>query len=100
MRFRLAAKTLPGKPDIVLSKHRAIVLVHGCFWHRHEGCKYTTMPATNTAFWMAKFEANINRDRRVRKLLEDAGWRVFLIWECEIAVAELKRLRDRIVSGT
>ena len=83
-RFRLHSGKVHGRPDLVLPKHRAVVFVHGCFWHRHEGCRYTTMPATRPEFWQAKFDANFARDSAVRtKLLED-GWRVATVWECAL----------------
>lgn len=83
LRFRLHAK-LPGKPDIVLPRHRAVVFVHGCFWHRHGGCKVASTPKSNTDFWEEKFGRNVARDARVRRELEEAGWRVHIAWECEL----------------
>lgn len=83
-RYRLHSKTVPGRPDLVLSKHQAIVFVHGCFWHRHEGCRYTTTPSTRPEFWQAKFDANVARDRTVYDLQLDAGWRVATVWECAL----------------
>jgi DNA mismatch endonuclease, patch repair protein len=76
-------RTLPSRPDIVLPRWRTVILVHGCFWHRHPGCRLTTTPQTRMDFWYQKFEANISRDRRQRTLLKKAGWRVLVIWECE-----------------
>lgn len=81
-RFRLHARELPGRPDIVLPKWRAIVFVHGCFWHRHAGCRLTTNPATRPEFWSAKFAGNVERDGRNERNLLDAGWRVAVVWEC------------------
>lgn len=83
-RFRLHPKNVPGRPDLVLAKHRAVVFVHGCFWHRHEGCRYVTTPSTRPEFWKAKFEANVLRDRAVQTTLMDAGWRVATVWECAL----------------
>lgn len=83
-RFRLHCKKVHGRPDLVLPRYRAVVFVHGCFWHRHKGCRYTTTPSTRQDFWRAKFEANVTRDETVlRKLLED-GWRVTTVWECAL----------------
>lgn len=91
-RFRLYSKDLPGKPDIVLPKYRTVVFVHGCFWHRHEGCRSTTTPSTRTEFWQAKFDGNVERDNRNKVELEAAGWTVIIVWECD-----LKADADRIV---
>ncbi len=83
-RFRLHVARLPGSPDIVLPKYKAVLFVHGCFWHRHVGCRYASTPATRPEFWADKFKANTDRDRRNYRQLLDAGWRVFTIWECGI----------------
>lgn len=83
-RFRLHSSKVPGRPDLVLPKHHAVVFVHGCFWHRHEGCRYTTVPATRPDFWRAKFDANVARDSAVRKILFEDGWRVATVWECAL----------------
>ncbi|WP_441351183.1 very short patch repair endonuclease [Thioclava sp. NG1] len=83
-RFRLHSKRVHGRPDLVLPRYRAVVFVHGCFWHRHEGCRYTTTPSTRQDFWQTKFKANVARDEAVLgKLLED-GWRVAVVWECAL----------------
>jgi DNA mismatch endonuclease (patch repair protein) len=83
-RFRLHRRDLPGTPDIVLPKLRKVVLVHGCFWHRHVGCKYAYVPKSNVSFWLDKFDANVRRDRAVIEALEAMRWDVLTIWECEI----------------
>jgi DNA mismatch endonuclease, patch repair protein len=83
-RFRLHRRDLPGKPDIVLPKYRAVVLVHGCFWHQHRNCKKTTLPKQNASFWAKKLRSNVLRDRRVQRRLRDLGWRVIVVWECEV----------------
>jgi DNA mismatch endonuclease (patch repair protein) len=82
LRFRLHAK-LPGKPDLVFPKYRTVVFVHGCFWHRHKSCRFATTPASNVKFWLEKFNANVQRDERVKKQLRNLGWSVLTIWECE-----------------
>lgn len=82
-RFRLHARELPGRPDIVLRKHKALIFVNGCFWHRHAGCRLTTTPASNAAFWETKFARNVERDRQNYDLLRAAGWRIAIVWECE-----------------
>lgn len=82
-RFRLHRKDLPGRPDIVFPRFRAAVFVHGCFWHRHDGCRYAYTPKSRVEFWMEKFKKNIAHDRRSEKALRNLGWRVLVIWECE-----------------
>jgi DNA mismatch endonuclease, patch repair protein len=82
-RFRLHRSDLPGTPDIVLPKYRTVVFVHGCFWHRHEGCRRTTTPKTRQQFWVTKFMTNVERDKRVKQALTAMGWRVITLWECE-----------------
>ncbi len=84
VRFSLRRKDLPGKPDIVLPKSGAVVFVHGCFWHRHKGCKVATIPKTRTDFWQAKFAANVARDKRNQRDLKKAGWKVIVLWECQV----------------
>ena len=83
LRFRLHCKNLPGHPDLVFPKHRLVVFVHGCFWHRHQGCKYAYTPKSRVAFWTEKFTANVARDARQEAELIALGWRVLVIWECE-----------------
>lgn len=83
-RFRLHRKDLPGCPDLVLPKHRLVVFINGCFWHRHPNCPRATMPASNIAYWQKKFAGNVQRDAINRQKLAELGWRVFTIWECEL----------------
>lgn len=83
-RYRLHAKDLPGKPDLVFPRFKAAVFVEGCYWHRHEGCRYSTTPATNQTFWVRKFAENVARDKRHIDALRDTGWRVARVWECGI----------------
>jgi DNA mismatch endonuclease (patch repair protein) len=83
-RFRLHDPKLPGRPDIVLRKHRAVVFVHGCFWHRHPHCQNATMPSSRRDFWSTKFTATVERDRRKAKELAAAGWKVITVWECDL----------------
>lgn len=82
-RFRLHRRDLPGRPDIVLPAYRTCIFVHGCFWHRHEGCRLTTMPSSNVEFWRSKFDANVRRDSAVIQSLQAIGWRCAVVWECE-----------------
>ncbi|MCM2131484.1 very short patch repair endonuclease [Larsenimonas rhizosphaerae] len=84
LRYRLHRKDLPGKPDLVLTRHNLVVFVHGCFWHRHPECFYATSPATRKAFWQEKLQKNVERDQRQIALLREDGWRVLVIWECGI----------------
>ncbi|MGE0446485.1 MAG: very short patch repair endonuclease [Vicinamibacterales bacterium] len=98
-RFRLHRKDLPGSPDIVLPRHRIALFVHGCFWHRHEGCKFSYTPKSNRAFWLSKFRANRARDRSVVAALEVSGWRVAVIWECETKKeSHLRKAAGRITA--
>ena len=82
LRFRLHRADLPGRPDIVFPRHQVVVLVHGCFWHRHD-CGLAANPKTRPEFWEAKFQANVRRDALTKQRLEEAGWQVIVIWECE-----------------
>lgn len=84
LRYRLHDRTLPGTPDLVFRRFGAVCFVHGCFWHRHAGCRYATTPATRGEFWQAKFHANLKRDRRSQDALLDSGWRVAVVWECAL----------------
>lgn len=99
-RYRLHGASLPGRPDVVLRKYKAVVFVHGCFWHRHDGCKIASIPKSNTDFWLQKFEKNVDRDRRVCSNLASEGWRVFVVWECELSPGKVsetaKHLAKRI----
>ncbi len=88
-RYRINDKGLPGSPDIVLPKYRTAVFVHGCFWHGHKGCKYYTVPKTNTEFWKAKVARNQERDQEVWRQLEAKGWFVIIVWECQLKKAHL-----------
>lgn len=87
-RFRINVAGLPGKPDIVLARHGKIVLVHGCFWHRHARCRQATTPKSRVAFWKAKFRRNVERDGETRRALRRLGWRVLVVWECELRKPE------------
>ena len=98
--YRRYSKDLPGKPDFVLSKYQAVIFVNGCFWHRHEGCKRGTTPKANAEYWLAKFQRNVERDEAAYQMLKENGWRVFVVWECELgkdAQYKLKELVREIV---
>jgi DNA mismatch endonuclease (patch repair protein) len=98
LRFRLHAK-LPGKPDLTFPKYKTAVFVHGCFWHRHEGCRFSTTPKNNADFWQKKFAANVERDARATAQLEELGWRVLIVWECQLGLPELEQLAATIRDG-
>ena len=83
-RFRKNDKRYPGKPDIVLPKYHVAIFVHGCFWHRHEGCKDATTPKTRTEFWLEKFDKNVKNDQTKQEKIRELGWKVIVIWECEL----------------
>ncbi|MBZ9892953.1 DNA mismatch endonuclease Vsr [Mesorhizobium sp. BR1-1-6] len=84
LRFRVHYRRLPGTPDIVLPKFKTVVLVHGCFWHRHAGCKVASTPKSRTPFWQEKFDRNVHRDQQNTAALEERGWKVMVAWECEL----------------
>ena len=94
IRFRLHSKGLPGKPDIVLPGRKTVVFVHGCFWHRHVGCNQCYFPKSNIEFWQNKFAGNQERDQRNIVKLKEAGWRVVVVWECELS--NIAKLRSRL----
>jgi DNA mismatch endonuclease, patch repair protein len=82
-RFRVHVNDLPGKPDVVLKRHKKAVFVHGCFWHGHKGCARSKRPSTNTEFWNLKLSKNTLRDAANQRLLKEAGWSILVIWQCE-----------------
>lgn len=93
-RFRLHSKKLPGSPDIVLSRHRTIILVNGCFWHGHRGCRRATRPTSNVNFWNQRLDRNICRDKVIVRRLRRLGWSVIVVWECQ--TNDLKKLESRL----
>jgi DNA mismatch endonuclease (patch repair protein) len=97
LRYRKNVSKLPGKPDIVLPKYKTVIFVNGCFWHGHEGCKYFVPPKTNTEFWYAKFKYNQERDERNYQKLSDLGWRILIVWECEIRHGDADKRLERLV---
>ncbi|WP_414444668.1 very short patch repair endonuclease [Burkholderia sp. 22PA0106] len=100
-RFRLHRSDLPGTPDIVLPKYKLCIFVHGCFWHRHAGCKRASTPSTNVEFWKRKFENNVNRDAATVDRLTKMGWRVEVIWTCQTSRSEdLMKVLNGCLSGT
>ena len=102
-RYRLHARKLPGRPDLALARYRAAIFIQGCFWHRHEGCRFTTTPKSNARFWADKFEQNVARDRRIIETLRSQGWRVATVWECALrrhGAAPVVDAIERWLSGT
>lgn len=98
-RFPIHAKQLAGRPDVVLPKYRTVIFVHGCFWHRHPGCRNATTPSTRREFWQDKFDGNVRRDARNRAVLQAEGWTVVTVWECELKVdaeGAVRRLADEL----
>lgn len=97
-RYRINTKTLPGSPDIVLPKYRTSIFVHGCFWHGHDGCKYYTVPKTNTDFWVAKVARNKERDQEVWRKLEAKGWYVIIVWECQLKKGRIDETVEQVAA--
>ena len=96
-RYRLNHPRLPGKPDIVLRKYRTCIFVNGCFWHKHEGCKYFVVPKTRTEFWLNKINRNQERDKEVKKQLAKMGWHSITIWECELKPSNKDKTLDSLL---
>lgn len=93
-RYRLHLKKLPGKPDLVFIGRQKVIFVHGCFWHQHKKCRQYVMPRTRLEFWLPKLKSNSQRDAMIRRRLRNAGWRVLVVWECQLK--NQARLRDRL----
>jgi DNA mismatch endonuclease, patch repair protein len=98
LRFRLHPSNVPGRPDIVLPRLRSVVLVHGCFWHRHRACRFAYTPRSNIAFWRKKFSSNVARDLTVKKLLRSSGWHAYVIWECQVNERRLNQLVKKLLA--
>ena len=96
-RYRRNVKKLPGTPDIVLKKYKTVIFVNGCFWHMHEGCKYFVLPKDNSEFWKNKLLANKERDEKEKKGIEELGWKVIVVWECQLKKAERERTLNWLV---
>ena len=97
-RYRKNDARLPGKPDIVLPKYKTAIFVNGCFWHKHDGCKYFVWPKSNAEFWKYKIETNAERDRRNHDLLQQMGWKVLVIWECELKPATNEATLSQLIA--
>lgn len=98
-RYRKNDSRLPGKPDIVLPKYRTVIFVNGCFWHKHEGCKYFVWPKNNAAFWREKILSNVERDQRNYERLQQMGWNIIVVWECELKKEVLSETINKIVQA-
>lgn len=96
-RYRRNVKKLPGTPDIVLKKYKTVIFVNGCFWHMHEGCKYFVWPKDNAEFWKNKLLANKERDEKEQEDIEELGWKVIVVWECQLKRAERERTLNWLV---
>ena len=96
-RYRKNDKRLPGSPDIVLPKYKTVIFVNGCFWHGHEGCKHFVWPKSNEEFWKNKIETNIARDKKKTQVLEELGWRVIVVWECELKKATINETVKKLI---
>jgi len=102
-RYSLCSSKLPGRPDLVFRKYRSVVFVHGCFWHRHHGCPESSMPKSNREFWQRKFERTIERDNRNSRKLRAMGWRVIVVWQCELyrnTVQVIEHVADVLLSAS
>lgn len=98
-RYRLHSKNLPGKPDIVLQKYKTVIFVNGCFWHGHSDCKYFIVPKTNTDFWMNKITGNITNDSKVIQALKKFGWKVIIVWECELKNNKVEKTLTTLIKN-
>lgn len=96
LRYRKNDKRYPGHPDIVLPKYKTVVFVHGCFWHMHEGCRYARLPKTNTEFWKEKLSRNRERDKNEQRILREMGWKVLVVWECELKKDKQQETLERL----
>src|SRR3954469_6451150 len=97
-RFRLHDKKLPGKPDIVLPKYKTVIFIHGCFWHGHKGCKYYVVPKTRTEWWLNKINGNIANDTKAIKALKKEGWKIIMLWECDLKKNKSGRILQKLNS--
>ena len=96
-RYRKNDARLPGKPDIVLPKYKTVIFVNGCFWHKHEGCRYFVWPKSNAEFWKDKIEKNVIRDQRNYELLRQDGWKIIIIWDCQLRSSNREDTLSKLV---
>lgn len=99
LRYRKNDKRYPGKPDIVLPKYKTVIFVNGCFWHGHEGCKYYVTPKSNTNYWLPKIQRNILRDDENKRVLEQQGWKVIVVWECQLKGANKVETLENLIKN-
>ncbi len=97
-RYSLHNKKIPGKPDIVFKKYKTVIQVNGCFWHGHENCKYFTIPETRTEFWTEKINGTIERDKINNRKLQDMGWKVITVWECDLKTKKFNETLERVIT--
>ncbi|HEX8278114.1 MAG TPA: very short patch repair endonuclease [Segetibacter sp.] len=96
-RYRKNVKSLPGNPDIVLPKYKTVIFVHGCFWHQHDGCRKASRPTSKVEFWNDKLNGNMNRDAKNMKMLKEGGWKVIIVWGCELKKKDTENLTERLI---
>lgn len=96
-RFRIHDKNLPGNPDIVLKKYNTVIFIHGCFWHMHKGCKFSSVPSTNKEYWIPKLVKNVEKDKTAAKALRKLGWKVITLWECKLQKREVENTLDKLI---
>ena len=96
-RFRKNVKTLPGKPDIVLPKYKAVIFIHGCFWHKHKNCKKAQLPETRKEFWEKKISGNVERDKKNIRQLKKAGWQVIVLWQCQLGKKQSDKWQNSLI---
>lgn len=99
LRFRLHDKKLPGKPDIVLPKYRTVIQIHGCFWHKHEGCKYFVIPKTRTEWWLEKINKTATNDKKNERTLNELGWKIIVVWECDLKGNKIEKTLNKIYTS-
>lgn len=99
LRYKLHDKTLAGKPDLVFPKHRTVIFIHGCYWHGHEGCRYFVVPKTRTEWWLNKINGNKTKDAQNITALEEAGWKIIVVWECELKTVKREETLKQLLQA-
>jgi DNA mismatch endonuclease (patch repair protein) len=98
-RYKLHAKKLPGRPDIVLPQYKTVIFINGCFWHGHKNCKYFVVPKTRTEFWLNKINGNIANDKRKKAALKKLGWKIITLWECQLKPARVEATLNKLIGA-